>query len=237
MNLQEVFEYLGISGTSDQCNKEYADLLDSRQGGVPIADELVGDQVSGTELCVWDRKKAFINKYKHGVSFEVVSRAFEEPPPPGYDLVDREANSKGREGTKVYMRISSDRYVVIVIEREGSKIRIISAKKYNRKKIRSSKGENFVLEEFEPTPNPISRSLFKSILRATDDQGVVGVSSDDVAVWVDVWNKFVEFELSEEEAYNILTLALDLSDKDAQDFIDDWCVEKKASHLNRLMRW
>ena len=230
MYLHEVYEHLGLTGTDAQMAEAYALLLDSGQKGVPVADELVGDEISSNGLCVWDRKKAFINNYKHKVSFRVISRVFENPPPPGCEIVNEEANTLGRQGNKVYVKISASKYVVITIENAGAEIRLVSAWKAVRKQAYSG------LEIME---EPTSKSLQKALLRSYNDEGCLEGPFEDerVALFAEVWDTYVESMLSDEDGFFLLNIVLDLPDKDARDYLDEWRIEKGARRLNRLMRW
>ena len=229
MTLEEVFERMGFVGShEDQC-RQYARILDERENNIFIADELLGDQKSKNGLCIWDRKKAFINKYKHGVKFETISRAFEVPPPSGCELFNSEANSNSREGEEVYLRVAPFRYIAIVVKVEGSLIRIISARKTSAKVRKSSVAPEYAT---------MSEKLFSSFIKAHDGEGGFTNSPDEnVLFWASICCSFKDGNMSPEDAFFLLTLGLDLTEKHAEDFIEDWNIERGGKHLNKMMRW
>jgi hypothetical protein len=70
-----------------------ADLLEEDSANCPV--ELQGDGVSSNGKCEWDKKKAFINLYKHEVSFEDVSRLYSPNPPAGYEVLFEDPDGSG----------------------------------------------------------------------------------------------------------------------------------------------
>jgi uncharacterized DUF497 family protein len=109
--------------------------------------ELRGDAVSANGQCEWDRKKAFINLYKHGVSFEEVSLVFSEKPPSGYGILydDPTDDGTGLESfwgidirDKVVARLGGKGCVIVKIDREhvrSGRVRLISVKKASEKEV------------------------------------------------------------------------------------------------------
>jgi hypothetical protein len=82
VNIRETARSLGLDLENRSEHDSFVDMLD--RGKVdPLPDELVGVAVSRNGLCQWYKKKAYINQWKHHVSFEQASRLFEDPLPEG----------------------------------------------------------------------------------------------------------------------------------------------------------
>jgi uncharacterized DUF497 family protein len=120
-----------------QESKEFlANMLE--RDGVPCPQELRGDGVSSNGRCEWDRKKAFISQYKHGLPFEEVSQVYSSPPIPGYGVLYDDPTDTGTEEgivwghyvrNKVVATIGSDRCVLVEVDRTptvSGRVRIVS---------------------------------------------------------------------------------------------------------------
>ena len=225
MNLEETFDFLGLTGSYEEKYRQYAKLLDSGQKNIPIADELLGEEISKNGLCVWHKLKAFKNRYKHGVKFETLSRAFEVPPPQGCELLASVPNSTGREDEEVYLRVTPNQYIAIVVRVEGSLIRIITARK-----TKAMYTKNSAVLDYSPD----STELFRSFIKAHDGNGnFTNSPGEDVVFWAGIYSSYVDRKISAEDAMFLLTLGLDLSEKHASDFIEDWQVEMGTKYLRQ----
>jgi hypothetical protein len=125
--------------------KRFADDLEA--GNVVPPQELRGDAVSNNGQCEWDKKKAFINLYKHGVSFEDASRAFEPASPPGYGIIydDPTDDGTGLESfwgvdirDKVLVRLPGGACYMIKVDREhvhSGRVRLISVQRVSEREV------------------------------------------------------------------------------------------------------
>jgi uncharacterized DUF497 family protein len=114
---------------------------------VPTLQELRGDEVSKNGRCEWDKKKAFINLYKHGVSFEEASLIFEDNPPSGYGVLydDPSDDGLGLESfwgidirDKMVARLGGKGCVIVKVDREhvhSGRVRLISVRKVSEKDV------------------------------------------------------------------------------------------------------
>jgi len=229
MNLQEVLAFLRLDGSERDQLRQYAEMLEEDVGRkVLVAEELLGDTKSLNGLCVWDKKKAFICKHKHDVSFEVISRVFENPPPKGCEIIDPDGIDSSGEYDEIWVRVNKNRYIVIKYEEEGSLIRLISAWKANAtRRIGNS-------VEFEAVFVPIR--LYSSVRAQYDSRGNV-VQEPDVNVvrWCELYTLFLDGLLSAEDTLFFLMMELDLSEKHASGFVEDWQQEKNTNYLSRQM--
>jgi uncharacterized DUF497 family protein len=125
--------------------KEYADALLAGDIASPL--ELRGDTISQNGACEWDKKKAFINKYKHGVTFEQASLAFSENPPPGYGVLYDDPNDDGTGfeapwgidiRDQVVARLGGSGCVMVKVDRDNVKsgrVRLISVRWVSEKEV------------------------------------------------------------------------------------------------------
>jgi uncharacterized DUF497 family protein len=88
------------------------------EGSVNCPLELQGDAVSDNGRCEWDKKKAFINLHKHGISFDVVSLLYSPVPPSGYEVLFSDPDGSGAVGESVWGLDVRD-FVVAKIGRKG----------------------------------------------------------------------------------------------------------------------
>jgi hypothetical protein len=135
--VEEAMRFYALDPHSKRRRKQYATGLES--GDFVVPQELRGDEVSVNGQCEWDKKKAFINLHKHGVSFEDASLVFEESPPPGYGILydDPQDNGFGLESfwgidirDKVVARFGGKGCVIVKVDREhvsSGRVRLISA--------------------------------------------------------------------------------------------------------------
>jgi hypothetical protein len=115
----------------------YASELEA--GNFAKPKELAEDAVSANGKCEWDKKKAFINRYKHGISFESVSLAFSDPPPKGFEILYDDPNDDGTGlvsfwgvdiRDSVIARIGGKGCALVKVDREHThsrRVRIITA--------------------------------------------------------------------------------------------------------------
>jgi uncharacterized DUF497 family protein len=130
---------------SKASRKRYAASLES--GDFVPPQELRGDAVSANGKCKWDKKKAFINLYKHGVSFEEASLVFGGKHLPGYEVLydDPTDDGSGLEGfwgvdirDKMVARLGGSGCVIIKVDREhvrSNRVRLISVQKVSEKDV------------------------------------------------------------------------------------------------------
>ena len=232
MNLQEVFNFLGISGNYHQQCEQYAELLDSGQKNVPVADELVGDAYSSNGKCVWHKKKAFINQYKHGVSFELISRVFEDPLPDGYRILDEVPDTTSAEDRdRVLAVIPPNHYVVVKLDVKGNLVRLITAQNVDHRMAKRFMNQGLVQS---------SKSVIRSILFMYDDNGnEIEPLPANLLRFFRVHDLFVSGEFSFDDAMNVLIFGLDMFEDDAITFMESWQHEKKnidylAGQMSRL---
>jgi hypothetical protein len=83
----------GMNPKSRRGLREFISELES--ANIVPPQELRGDEVSDNGQCEWDKKKAFINLHKHGVSFEEASQIFEETLPHGYGVLYDDPTDNG----------------------------------------------------------------------------------------------------------------------------------------------
>ena len=229
MNLQEVLIQLRLEGSyADQC-KQYAEMLDSGEVTL-LADELKGDEVSKNKCCEWDRKKAFINEHKHGVSFEFISRLFEIPIPEGHFMfADRPDSGSYGENDRVIAKIGKDRYVVIKIDKSSSVTRLISAYVVTRKQFERELSQHLI------------RSSAKSfiplyqVFKAEDGVVVKSKVGCDVTSWLKLYLSFLEGRIDKEDAWVTLVHGFGLSDDEASWFIKEWLADRNIDYLSHLM--
>jgi uncharacterized DUF497 family protein len=125
--------------------KIYASDLEAGDVGCPA--ELKGDAVSHNGQCEWDKKKAFINLYKHGVDFETASLAYSDDPPSGYGVIydDPSDDGTGFESfwgidirDRVIARLGGNGYVMIKVDRDhvkSGRVRLISVQRVSEKEV------------------------------------------------------------------------------------------------------
>jgi len=234
MNLQEVFDYLRLQGSYDSQCRQYADLLDTQQKNIPVADELVGIQVSLNGICDWDRKKAFVNLYKHGADFEEISLLFDEPLPDGWILIDDfvDVGSEG-ENDRVYGFIPPSLFLVIKTQNDGGLVRLISARGTTKAALRKDLDRQYVKS---------SNRIFMAIAACYDDDGNILPQSEDRAFaekFFDLQEAFWADKVSGDMAFFILVEGFGLSSKHASMFMTDWEHKKKnidflADQMGRL---
>lgn len=116
-------------------------VIDLADGCVPVPQELRGDAVSSNGQCEWDKKKAFVNLYKHKVSFEDASKVFEPSLPPGYGIIYDDPLDDGTGLTspwgldirnKVLARMPGGACYIILVDREhvqSGRVRLISVRR------------------------------------------------------------------------------------------------------------
>lgn len=77
----------------------------------------------------WDRRKAASNRAKHGVAFEDAKEAFIDI----YALIDPDDSEPTEERWRLIGKAQGDVLFVVFTERDGDVIRIISARRANRR--------------------------------------------------------------------------------------------------------
>jgi uncharacterized DUF497 family protein len=142
--VEESMRYYGFEDTRKGLGGYAGDL---ESGDVSCPGELRGDAVSQNGQCEWSKKKAFINEYKHGVSFEVASWLYSENPPPGYRILydDPADNGEGLESLwgidirdTVVARLGGIGCFLVKVDREhvhSGRIRLISVRKVSEKAV------------------------------------------------------------------------------------------------------
>ena len=231
MNIPEVFEVLRLGGSyQEQCYQYAVMLREIQRGGksVPIADELVGIEVSGNGLCDWDKLKSFINTHFHKIEFETISHLFEVPPPSGYrllypDELDAKLNRSNEERSYVIGKIGKECYWVIKCHFEGFLIRLTSAMSVSKNKAFELLTNNFkfdsgvvrsqLLDWFDDSVGPVDKKPGRGVLR-----------------WAEIYVGFVDGKISKEDAFASLTIELGFSDDSAQTWIDCWQDEKMSNN-------
>jgi uncharacterized DUF497 family protein len=115
-----------------------ASMLEGGEVSCPL--ELRGDDISVNEQCEWDKKKAFINLYKHKISFEEVSKLYSTQPPPGYEVLYDDPTDTGTEEGSfwgfdirdwVVAKIGAQGCIIIQVDRShtvSGRVRLISAR-------------------------------------------------------------------------------------------------------------
>ena len=221
----EVFRYIGLQGNRDQQYKQYAELLDSKQKGIPVVKELIGDQVSQNGLCEWDKKKAFINKHKHNVEFETISIVFEEPPPDGCEIVKDipDPNSGGRNN-RVIVFLAPDVFLVITTEGSGGLVRLISAREMSMGQVRRELHQS-ITSSTDAFWNAIADSLYSY---DADGDVVDSVTSNPTAdKFFNLCDLFCKGSISEDMVRGVMVYGFGLSYEHAGYVLEHWKNQKK----------
>ena len=227
MTIKGAIKHLELSGTEKEKLEKYARKLEGKEKNVPIAVELRGPGFSSNGLCEWDKLKEFINWHKHGVSFEVVSKVFEKPFPKGYS-VERTTTDKKTGNKELWIRISSVLYLVIILHEEGSLIKLISADKLTipRAIKRESRGLQGSFRTGFRAPAKVD--IFSSLRKLYGKEGGwLGVKPDAVVVRLsEIRGFFQDGVFSSKDTLIRLGLELDMTEKEAKGFIEEWQQEK-----------
>jgi uncharacterized DUF497 family protein len=143
--VEEEMVYYSLDPNSNYWRKRFAENLESGEVGVP--QELLGDDVSANGKCEWDKKKAFINRYKHGVSFDEASLVFAERPPAGYEVLFDDPHDKGSGldsfwgidiRDKMVVRLGGKACAIIKVDRNhvnSKRVRLISVQRVSEKEV------------------------------------------------------------------------------------------------------
>jgi uncharacterized DUF497 family protein len=120
-----------------------ADMIEKKE--VPPPAEISGEGVSLNGQCEWDETKAYINLYKHGVSFEEVSLLFSEVPPLGFEVLYDDPTDTGTGLGSIWgydirdwvvAKIGRRGCILVKVDREHTKsgrVRLISARPVSQK--------------------------------------------------------------------------------------------------------
>jgi uncharacterized DUF497 family protein len=120
-----------------------ASMIEDGEAIPPL--ELQGNGVSSNGQCEWDKTKAFINQYKHGVSFEEVSLLYSERPPLGFKVIYDDPTDKGTGLGSVWgfdirdwvvAKIGKRGCILVKVDREhtfSGRVRLISARPVSEK--------------------------------------------------------------------------------------------------------
>jgi uncharacterized DUF497 family protein len=157
----------------------YIALLESGDISPPLG--LRGDEVSPDGECEWDKKKAFINLHKHGVSFRDISPLFSEKPPPGFWVLYDDPNDDG-DGLesvwghdirdKVVAAINGQGYYLIKVDRDhvhSGRVRLISVWKVSKKVV----DDAIRAHEINSSVSVLARVILGSFGRSVTDQAVL----------------------------------------------------------------
>jgi uncharacterized DUF497 family protein len=146
-------------------------VLELASGDIAPPEELRGDAVSANGQCEWDKKKAFINRYKHGVTFEEASVAFEDSLAPGYGIIydDPTDNGSGLDSfwsvdirDKVIARLPGGACYMIKAGREhvnSRRVRLISVQRVSEKEVMKAIKEH----EINSSVSVLARVAFASV--------------------------------------------------------------------------
>lgn len=226
MDTNAVINHLELDGTEKEKLEQYAEKLDSKEKGVPIARDLRGKKFSANGLCEWERVKEFINWHKHNVSFEVVSKIFEKPLPKGYSIeFDTEDKKTGYR--ELWIRISSDLHLVIVYQKDGSLIKLISADKSSVTRITKRENRGLQGNSLKRGPSPARVNIFNSLRKLYGKEGGwLGVKPDAVVVRCgEIHDAFINGVFSSRDTLIRLGLELDMTEKQAYGFVEEWQQE------------
>jgi uncharacterized DUF497 family protein len=164
--------------------KAYASELEAGDITPPL--ELQGDEVSLNGQCEWDKKKAFINLYKHGIGFETASLVYSPSPPSGYEIIydDPTDDGTGFESfwgidirDKVLARLGGNGCVMIKVDRDyvnSKRIRLVSVQRVSEREVLKAIREHevnssvSVMVRVAVASHPRKPALFKNPLIKAD---------------------------------------------------------------------
>ena len=226
--VEQVLDHLRLSGCNDR--EQYAEMLDSGQTDV-VPLELCGVEVSHNGLCDWDKKKAFINEHKHKISFEVVSKVFEDPPPRGFQIVDDGWNSydwnAGMDREYVLAKIASNLYLVIRTQGVGSLIRLISARL-----VKTHEAEKIVVGNLKQYPGMLTRS----IAGMYNDDGTIRQEArldKTLMNYLMIYSNFCNRRITSVDAKVALTVRFGIPIRNAAGFVDTWKRDRREADARR----
>jgi len=189
---------------------------------VPLADELVGDEVSKNGMCKWHKRKAFINLYKHDVAFEYVSVLFGDPPPAGCQVVKDIPDHKSfGENDRVYGVIPPGFFMLIKVKKDGDLTRLISAKEISKREFRKNINQRCSL-----SPD----RLWKIFSSSLGSQGfVLDVPEEErfIKCFLSMRNDFWGGSLSPGLVTLVLSHGFDFSEGNVNLIMNDWKFKKR----------
>lgn len=229
MTIEGVIAYLGLEGDREKQLKEYAERLDDeeKKAKTPIAKELRGRDSSANGLCEWEKVKEFINWQKHKVSFEVVSRIFEKPLPKGYSI-EHTTEDKKTGYKELWIRISSKLHLIIFFQEDGSLIKLISSNKSSVARITKRENRGLQGNSLKRGPSPAKVDIFNSLRKLYGKEGGwLGVKPDAVVMRCgEIHDAFIGGVFSSKDTLIRLGLELDMTEKQALGFIEEWQQEE-----------
>jgi uncharacterized DUF497 family protein len=232
---------LKLNPDNRQDHSVFVDMLDKDRVH-PLPDELDGIQYSRNGKCQWYKKKAYVNRWKHGVSFEQVSRLFEDPLPSGYSILYEEwdPHSTGvsfgnydDDRDRLIARIDPRHYVVVKVDpgsvRSGM-VHILSARYADPKLIEKALSNRYAGGSSE---------VFQSVLRDFDNYDYFSNLPryrGDVTKFAYIYSVFKNGDLSVPDAVARLEVGgFGLTFEQAESIVQDWLRERNVNYLAKLM--
>jgi hypothetical protein len=167
--VEESMRYYCMDPSSKYWRKEFAFGL--LAGDFVVPQELRGDEVSRNGTCEWHKIKAFTNLYRHGVSFEEASLAFDRSLHPGYGVVYADLSDDG-DGLipfwgvdirdKVIARLPGGNCFMVKIDQEyisSGRARLLSAQWASEKAVLKA----LEAHEKDPFVSVLARVAFASV--------------------------------------------------------------------------
>lgn len=217
--------------------KKFAKMLENGEVGIP--ESLKGLGYSRNGKCEWYIWKNFVNYYRHGINFEMVSRIFEKPLPLNYKLYPEEYDENSTEAVrtegsldskdKVVVKIDKNHYMVVKIDPEytgSGKYLIITA--FYVDKATADKARKELAKSG-------SKELFQALFRINeidyDYFDSVPVYSGDMTKFSIIYSFFRNGEYSAIETANrMVQVDSSLSIRQADVIAHQWQFERNEDH-------
>jgi uncharacterized DUF497 family protein len=242
MNIRETKESLGLDPDSRSDHGVFVEMLDSGKVA-SLPDELVGLAVSRNKRCQWYKKKAYINRWKHQVSFEFISRLFEDPPPSGFEVLYEEYDQRSTgmigenaddERERLLVRIDPRHYVVVKIGQDFTRsglVHLISARLANTKEVEAA----LRAREVNGSVHRLQAVLDGS--EAYDYYGNLPKYHGDVSKFVSIYSHFMSGDSVSQAVEKLFNGGFGLSYEEAESVVHDWSFNRNVKYLAGIMRW
>jgi uncharacterized DUF497 family protein len=240
MDIAESMGQYGLRRDNREDCRRYAILLE--EGRVkPLPQDLAGLQVSRNRKCQWFKKKAFINQWKHQISFERVSHLFEDPLPPGFEIVYVEEDPAGDEKQYEYYQDYRDRmlvkidpkhYVVVKVDMEHTTsglVHLVSARYANTAAVQDALRKRSISGSVQRFRDILGREDF-------DYFGSLPRYAGDVTRFVFVYSSFMNNDISVPDAVDMLETEFGIALQEAESVVQDWLYKRNVKVLSELMR-
>jgi hypothetical protein len=215
-------------------------LEDNRVKELP--EELQGLEVSRNGKCEWFKKKAFITRYKHEIPFEVLSKLFQDPPPPGCGIIFSEPDDHGTERDTTYYRdersrliakVDAHHYVVVMVDKgltRSGLIHLVSAWYAKTEAVEEAMRQR----EINGSVHRL-QSIFSS-MESFDYYASLPKYNGDYAKFAAVFSHFASGDDPLKTIDRLVAGGFGLSYGEAESIVHDWMFERNVDVMWKAMK-